>query len=159
MSRACTVTKEGRGRRGRKKRMVKCSSCKNMKPSRDFKPIIGNGKTVKPKTCQLCRSRRTEYYWSIAWQNVITRRIWVQRSTGTGNSSPIQTPLGDPLRWALSFPCGKGGAVSSWWYSKCRLHTSLGGWIQYSLLDVRRKRGNSERQWEFSCCNRMQRWP
>lgn len=43
----------------------KCSSCKCLKPMDQFLPIVINKKTVIPKTCQYCRSRRNNYYWSI----------------------------------------------------------------------------------------------
>lgn len=55
------ITSTAGKRRGK---TVKCSSCKQLKSTRDFKPIMVNGKRVVPKTCQLCRAKRTQYYWS-----------------------------------------------------------------------------------------------
>ena len=49
---------------GQRGKTLKCSSCKKMRPSREFKPIVVNGKKVIPKTCKLCRVKRTQYYWS-----------------------------------------------------------------------------------------------
>lgn len=47
-----------------KRKTRKCSSCKCLKPMDQFLPITINKKTVIPKTCQYCRSRRNSYYWS-----------------------------------------------------------------------------------------------
>ena len=47
-----------------KRKTRKCSSCKCLKPMDQFLPIVINKKTVIPKTCQYCRSRRNSYYWS-----------------------------------------------------------------------------------------------
>lgn len=40
----------------------KCSSCKCTKSMKHYSPIIVKGKTVFPKTCIACRTRRNDYY-------------------------------------------------------------------------------------------------
>ena len=67
MTRRAISKRQQTGYNRRKKRRVrKCSSCKLLKTMSFYKPIILNGKKVMPKTCQTCRDKRTQYYWSMA---------------------------------------------------------------------------------------------
>lgn len=66
MTRRAISKRQQTGYSRRKKRRVrKCSSCKLLKTMSFYKPIILNGKKVMPKTCQTCRDKRTQYYWSM----------------------------------------------------------------------------------------------
>ena len=75
MTRRAISKRQQTGYSRRKKRRVrKCSSCKLLKTMSFYKPIILNGKKVMPKTCQTCRDKRTQYYWSMvisAFCNVV----------------------------------------------------------------------------------------
>ena len=81
MTRRAISKRQQTGYNRRKKRRVrKCSSCKLLKTMSFYKPIILNGKKVMPKTCQTCRDKRTQYYWSMVLSDSNNCSIWIEAS-------------------------------------------------------------------------------